>query len=220
MHLGLVLASSAMRMPTSPKLVRRLPLLAALCVELTCVATIAEAQEAAKARFTDKPLHLEARLGFGTLVGLVGVTAGVNAVDWLEIGVGAGAPVVPVVVGAYARFRPLYWATSERRLHALTVELGCSTGPSSVWGGFELFQGESDPRFGSLQEASANRADFAQLELGWETRSAGGTTIRFAGGVAVSIHGDWSCEVGDGYDVTCPDPIAIPTFTFGVGLGL
>jgi hypothetical protein len=196
---------------------RRLRLLTALCVTLSCVATIAAAQEAAKPRFTDRLLHLEGRLGFGTLVGSVGLTAGVNAVDWLEVGAGAQLPIAGLVVAGYARFRPLYWTTSARRLHALTIELGYSTGPSNVLGPFVFGHAEYDSRAGYLHEASTDRAHFAQLELGWETRSARDFALRFAGGVAMAVRGDWRCEGAEGYKVTCPDPIAIPTFTVGLG---
>jgi hypothetical protein len=173
-------------------------------------------------RFADTVPHLELRVGGGTLVGLIGATVGANVEDWLELGGGAGFGLGGPAGGAYARFRPARLASARgRRLHAVTAEVGYSLSKfawSSEQGNLFSAMGHDSRR----EERTADLAHFAQYDVGWETRSAGGFSLRVAIGVAIMLNsGNLKCKQMDGGNVVaeanCPSGFALPTLTFGVG---
>src|SRR6185436_17859549 len=101
-------------------------------------------------------------------------------------GVGLGG----LAGGGYARFRPVRGVTSGGRLHALTGEVGYSL--SKFRSSPDLFSAMGhDSRY---EERTAELAHFAQLDMGWETRSTSGFTLRIAIGLAFMLNpGSMKC---------------------------
>jgi hypothetical protein len=147
-------------------------------------------------RFAARPLLTEARVGMATLVGGAGVTMSYDPWSRLAFGAGFGTNRAGLQLAAYARFRPVVGLnTRTARLHALTVELGYSTGPHensffSVDG-----SGSTEPTW------RYERAGWLQPEIAYETRSFGGFNLRIGAGLAILLHHtdaeciDDSCDV-------------------------
>ena len=159
-------------------------------------------------RFAARPLVLEARLGTGTIVGAIGVTASYSPWSFLSFGAGAGANLAGGQFAGFVAVRPITFLSKRwSRLHAIGVELGYSTGP------FTDSIGESYYAY------SWDRVHWFQPLLFYQTQSyrgvnllAGiGAAIPFAetgyhchdvvacGGSGPSIHGLTTVTAGLGY---------------------
>ena len=141
----------------------------------------------------DQPFHLEARLGGGTSVGLIGVVGEWNVVDVLALGVGVGFNEWPVF-GAGARVR---WpvGTFAKHQHAFTLEVDYSRGKYAGMPSFGSVCLHSESCDVRLDPATAH---WIQSEVGWELRTLSGFTLRLAVGAAWLLNSiDWRCTKDD-----------------------
>jgi hypothetical protein len=149
-----------------------------------------DAPVVAEARPFHGPLHVEARVGGGTTVGLVGVVAEWNVAEVLALGAGIGTNGWPVV-GASARARLPVWRTSKYQ-QALTLEPGYSRG--KYQGGADLYPGACLHSDRCLVELVPETVHWLQAEVGWELRARSGITFRAATGAAWLMNSiDWRC---------------------------
>jgi hypothetical protein len=178
--------------------------------------------------FDDLPLHLEARWGAGTSVGLVGIVGEYNVLDRLALGAGIGLNPEGAIWGAHARLRPLIFPSrSGHTLHALFLEGSFSRGrlnSTDPAGGIlsDVCEGGHTP--GSTCYSVFVRPEavsWSQFEFGWEVRLRIGFTLRVSGGLALALtRPNWRCE-RDGQPVSCegeslPDrAIYVQTFALG-----
>jgi len=143
--------------------------------------------------FSDRPIHLMAVLGLGSLVGFVGVTGGYSVHDRVELGGGVGYNGEGVMGGPYVRLRPLVSANQySHTLHAFAVDVGLSMGRLDYDGGpitRMTFMPEERTRY---------RSDFVawlQTELGWEMLKVEGFSMRagYSGSLLLN-EGNVDCE--------------------------
>lgn len=170
--------------------------------------------------FDSRRVQLEARLGFGTLVGGAGLVGDVNAFDGLAVGAGVGLNPWGFAWGAAVRVRPVVFRSS-RLLHALTVEAGYSnakyaddddSGP--IWG--VLDGGRDDEQQPGVSGADyvPETAHWIQGEAGWEGRLRSGLMFRGTLGVAwLAAPISWRCT-SLGSAASCDEPA--PSSSTGV----
>ncbi len=171
-------------------------------------------------RFSDRPLHLEARAGFGTLVGLLGATAGYNVHDRIELGAGGGVNIWGPMGGAYVRLRPVGGPRPNGRLHAFSIDLGVSAGPwRDAFAGWFPAMGHGDPD--DYERYHSDLAVWLQGELSWETWSVSGFTLRLGAGYATMLNrSDIVCYNAARPDESCGASGAVTTVgVFTVALG-
>lgn len=157
--------------------------------------------------FAAKPVMVELRTGFGTIVGLAGATISFDPWSRLCLGVGLGANTAGVQLAAFARVRPLVFMSKRRaRLHAVGVELGYSRGP------FDFFAiGER-----SGLTYTYERVQWLQPQITYETRSYRGFNLLAGVGLEIPIEkSGFRCI--DQWDCYSQPLSALPTVTLGLG---
>jgi hypothetical protein len=180
-----------------------------LGLAVACLSTPAQAQRAepderttqSRTSFTDHPLSLGMRAGWGTSVGLVGLIAEYNIVEPLALGVGIGLNGPGVELGAHLKVRPITWQTMPGRTHAISIEGAYSRARyysvSSSIGGFGICHGDSTEPDDLCYEASRakNWVNWVAADVGWETLWPSGLSLRAATGAARLASPDPGCEV-------------------------
>jgi hypothetical protein len=145
--------------------------------------------------FGDDPWHLMATVGFGTLVGLTGVTLGYNVHDNFELGAGMGLNAQGAMGGPYVRVRPATWTRRRTHLlHSITLDLGLSAGRYSYREDFaSLGMGHTSPD--DLPLYHSEFALFLQTEVSWEMVTKDGFSLRAGGGGATLLNpGNVQCD--------------------------
>ena len=178
--------------------------------------------------FTDRPLALEAMLGAGTPVGLVGGVLEYSLVDPVAIGAGVGTGVAGPEGAVILNLRPLFW--NGRAAHAIGATLAWSGGnwdDSPVEILPDMGHQSSEAR-ALEQHRTYTFAQWVQVDAGYELRTRGGFSLRVAYGVAwLAAPGDYQCRVRNGTEVPCsagqqentpkPFSVSIPTMTLSLG---
>jgi hypothetical protein len=146
-----------------------------------------------KARFIDKPFAVESRIGFGTSVGLLGVAAEIDPLDFVALGGGVGLNPWGPVWGAHVRVRPLILDFRRKTLFAVILEGAFSRGrygDVGIGGVLDsLCEGNpSDPESNCYDPLVVPKAtSWAQLEAGAELRLQFGLTLRMSWGVGRAL---------------------------------
>jgi hypothetical protein len=162
-------------------------------------------------RFAARPLLVEMRAGFGTIVGLLGVTVSYHPWSFLGFGAGAGVSGGGGQVGAFVQLRPITFVTHHfARLHGIGAELGYSTGPYS--------ESIMDIDYGAPVAGYAyDRVHWLEPMLFYQTQSYRGFNLVLGTGLAFSI-------AKSGYHCIGTEPCPAqqrteftPVFTAGVG---
>ena len=89
-----------------------------------------EPESHARFGFDDRPLTVNATIGFGTPVGLAGAIVEYSPLPMLAIGVGAGTNIEGPQLAVLGRIRPLYWET-PKRVFAIALTATVAEGPYS-----------------------------------------------------------------------------------------
>jgi hypothetical protein len=171
--------------------------------------------------FADDPLHAEALLGLGTLVGFGGAVLGYDVHDRIELGAGIGANHRGLIGGPYVRVRPIAGVNRRSdRLHALALDAGLSVGPYEDL----MNQGVLLPSVGGGEELPKGRyisdsAYWLHLEPSWETRSTTGFTLRLGLGFAKLLNpGSIRCVSPPSHEPCSGDAATlIPVVSVGLG---
>lgn len=150
-------------------------------------------------RFDDPAFSLEARVGFGTSVGLVGMVGEYSPVEPIALGTGIGMNQWGPIWEVHARLRPAIRA-SLNRTDAFTIEAAFSRGPYSALPSLLPGVCDGDPTDpnDSCYDPHINAVEVSwiQAEAGWEFRLRSGFSFRLSTGLAhVISHPDWQCSV-------------------------
>jgi len=166
--------------------------------------------------FSDHTIQLQAVVGFGTIVGLAGATAGVNLGERINVGGGMGANLVGLQLAGYLRLRPLVWQIQSAPDHvgALAIELAYVRGPSRgvLFGGG--FQGEQPDYVWKLVQ-------WAQFGVFYEKMISTRFVTLIGGSLAFPI-GSSECSgtASDGSHIACEStnrPKPLIGFTYAIG---
>jgi hypothetical protein len=137
--------------------------------------------------FSDRLVTLNAMLGFGTPVGLMGGVLELNPVSGLAFGAGAGTNSAGLQLAVLARGRPFVWDRPRRAL-AITLGVALATGPYRA----ETF----DPLFGSMDHSGLadqrvvhgfEQVYWAQPDVGFELQAKSGFHLVVAQGAALPL---------------------------------
>jgi hypothetical protein len=182
--------------------------------------------------FSDHFLTVNAMLGLGTPVGLIGGTIEINPVSRLALGLGAGTNTEGLQLAALVRSRPFAWARPKRAL-AITLGAALAAGPHRPF--------DFDPAFGSLDHRSPEerardvdeayeRVYWLQPDVGFELQAKSGFHLVVSQGVAVPLgHSGHHCDFRlSGERTVCPNagtpreaqPQAFWTVTVMLGFSL
>jgi hypothetical protein len=169
-------------------------------------------------RFDDQHFGIEARAGFGTDVGLIGIVAEYTPIDWITVGGGIGDNPWGVIGGVHARFR-LYEPQALLGLRrALTLEVGYSRGRYSTLPWTDVFaslcEGSPSDVGGNCYRPNVTPevVNWGQVELGWETRHRSGISFRPAIGIATLLgQPEWKCTVESGSAPCVAGKLPVPT---------
>jgi hypothetical protein len=167
--------------------------------------------------FTNAPFAIALNLGFGTPVGLLGATVEWDPDSHVAIGGGAGFGAGGLQLAALARFRPLVFPLKKRTL-AVTLGTAFSTGKYRAFSAEGLGEGGSEY---SYHLVGADRAYWAQLDVGFELRDRKGFEFLVAVGGALLLNPrDLHCQQGSA-EVPCSlvytSGHQIPTITIALG---
>jgi len=144
------------------------------------------AERAAPARprpftFTDRPLTIDAVLGLGTPVGIIGGIVQYDVARWLALGAGAGANIAGLQLAALARLRPFTW---ERPWGTIGIELGGALSTGAYGGQLDVGPLISDrPPDPDEQVYSNSWLAWAQADVGFELKTRGGFHLIAAEGL-------------------------------------
>ena len=137
--------------------------------------------------FSERLATLNAMMGFGTPLGLLGGTLELNPASGLALGAGAGMNAEGLQLAVLARGRPLAWEREKRAL-ALTLGVALATGPYRPFG--------FDPLFGSLDHSGMadqrvvhlyDRVHWLQPDAGFELQAKSGFHFVVSQGVALPL---------------------------------
>ena len=137
--------------------------------------------------FSERVATVNAMMGFGTPLGLVGGTLELNPVSWLALGAGAGMNGEGLQLAVLARGRPWAWERKKRAL-ALTLGAALATGPHRPFA--------FDPLFGSLDHSGTanqrvehvfDRVYWFQPDAGFELQAKSGFHLVVSQGVAFPL---------------------------------
>ena len=176
--------------------------------------------------FSDHLISVNAMLGFGTPVGLIGGTVEINPISPLALGVGAGTNTEGLQLALLARARPFAWAR-EKRAFAITVGVAFATGPYGPNLSDVMVTGidHSTPeeRAREVDEAY-ERVYWLQPEVGFELQAKSGFHLVVASGpaypLAYSGHHCVFSQSGEPAECpreTAPQTLGSATIVLGVG---
>lgn len=156
-------------------------------------------------RFAARPFLFQLRLGSGTIVGPVGVTAGYSPWTFVSFGAGVGGNAQGPQLAAFAAVRPLSFVGRRRALlQGVGIELGYSTGAY-------------DDRFVTPSSAASwKHVHWLEPLAFYELRTLGGFDVLAGVGVAAPL-------AASGYHCDNPmycsasEPSTIVNLTVGIG---
>jgi hypothetical protein len=156
-------------------------------------------------RFAARPFLLQLRLGSGTIVGPLGITASFTPWSFLSFGAGVGGNSEGPQLGAFAAVRPLSFVSHRHGLlQGVGVELGYSTGAY-------------DDRFVvPSSDAAWDRVHWLEPLAFYELRTLGGFDLLAGMGVAVPL-GSSGYRCSDEAHCSSSEPSTIVNFSVGVG---
>jgi hypothetical protein len=165
--------------------------------------------------FSDRPISVNAMLGFGTPVGLIGGTVEINPLSRLALGVGAGTNTEGLQLALLARARPFAWPREKRAL-AIRVGAAFSTGPYGPDLTDVMVMGidHSSPEERAREVDDAyERVYWLQPDVGFELQAKSGFHLVIASGVAVPLaYSGHHCTFSQsGVPAACPRAVAPQT---------
>jgi hypothetical protein len=164
--------------------------------------------------FTDAPFTVQGRVGFGTIVGLLGIAASYDVANRIALGAGIGAnPSGPQLAG-FVRLRPFTWENRRTgTLRSLALDVGFSTGPYSNGVVKTLLPGLDAPA-----PTRWDRINWVQWEIVYEVKAVDGFSFMLGAGQA------WPVSYNGRTCPAAPDPCSekvtlsfLPSGSLGIG---